>query len=855
METTQRNQAHLVPDPMVGHQADPIDINQEDDFDFEIGGDDVYELTGEANNEVGDHVEMTQGHVDQAGRYRSQEQEPQATGANDHVDEGQEYGLQEVSTSLSGSDSLSAAAELTQDMENDLESNAQDDNQNDFEVADQEETDKNVEIFSEEEIYYEEKAVGFEDSENTAQPELVQDHDLRNTATSVGFVHEGDDSQGATLEEDDAKTETANNAVQYSKLVSETVQIVQVAKDFECEDQAQNTVAAAEAESGEAHNDPAGAILVHTDDNGEAATESLEHSNWGEEDDDHNGSNASPIVTVSYRGQEYSMFAQATEDDPDTYFLDGFESIHRPLSQFLENVREVISSEVEAGHELFVKIDGLGLEFGESTSKDFLDQTTLAQIIEVNDKLSQNDGGSQHAELYIFLSVRSNPLQRFAELAKGADEGHGLSYFEQYYEDSPADVSLFDDEEQQEVSQNIDSDDLVLEEPSGESEAAVDEASVDLNAAHDQNPFQVDGHQLSLNDAAISEILGGQTESVDIEADDNTPEAPNLEGILDSNSNDVQEGDDNSFGVAATDVEALEDDDNFGDAISVVEHVETRAGEGWDEDEEAEAQDGLGVVATEETTDEQTELLIGNSEEGHERSNGENPFFYNRDCKAISSCCCTGCSSSGHWEVERKDDRLSSAPPLSTPAMGTHSFLLSDADWDKLMVNSKQEEHTAADRQAPDFTASIPNDEDYLDLGHDAENQAVTTDTNAAEHFDIQQRTTPNSSATATLNGEENGQAGEAAATRDPEDLAEQTPNPTNENEDDEIDWNHEDDDDIGVADQNPTDLSPSSLSGKRSRLADEDIDGLGEDNGTSSAHGAPQVKANNLPVAKRRRT
>lgn len=753
METTIRDQAHLVSDSMISQTTDPIEINQEDDFDFEIGGDDGFELTGVANDEdgnLGDQVGITHGQVYQADIHTSREQELHASVAGNHDDEDHDYGHQEVGASLLVPDSPTATAELSRDVQNDIESDVQDDCPVDLAVADQEETTKNVENFSEEEIFYEETAEEFEELGNTLEPEQGHDADLTNTATNVPHVPEGTDFQGRANETDDEATEAANNAAKTPQLATETPQNVEIAEDFEPEDHAQIAGAAAEVESSEAADESNDAILANSNDNGEAVAESLEQSTWDEEDD-HEGSNAIPIVTVSYRGQEYSMFAQAPEDDPDTYFLDSVESVHRPLSQFLEDVRGVISSEVEAGHELFVRIDGLGLEFGESTANTFLDETTLAHIIEVNDKLSQNDGGSQHAELYILLSVRSNPLQRFAELSKGAEQGHGLSSFEQYYEESPADVSLLDDEEQQDVSQDIASDSSHPEDASGESQEAADGASNFLNVVHEQNSFHVDDQQLSLNDAAISEILEAQNEPEQIEAEYNTTEAIN-DGNVDTVSDVVQGGDDNSLGLAAANVEAIDDDNNFGDAISLEEQAETEAGEGWDHDEDVGALDGVGVMEAEEATDEQTELLINKSEEGHEHSN--------------------------------------------------------------------------------DSATNIPNDEDYLDLGHDAETQAeaATTDDNAAEQSDNQQRTTPNSSATATLNGEENGQVDEVVANQDAVDPAEGTSEPMNQNEDDEIDWNHEDDDDIGVADQNPTDLSPSSLSAKRSRQEDEGMDSLGED-------------------------
>lgn len=185
--------------------------------------------------------------------------------------------------------------------------------------------------------------------------------------------------------------------------------------------------------------------------------------------------------------------------------------------------------------------------------------------------------------------------------------------------------------------------------------------------------------------------------------------------------------------------------------------------------------------------------------------------------------------------------------------MNTRSFL-SDANWGSLVVACSQEDHTSADRQAQDSVANVVDDEDYLDLGDDAEAQAATTDANTADQADPQQRVTPNSSATATLNGEENGQGDEPTGTQDPVD-SHQAPDQINQNEVDEIDWNHDEDDEMGVADQSPTDLSPSSLSAKRTRSEDEGNEGLGEDSGMFPVRCSSQVETKNLPAAKRRRT
>lgn len=847
MESTLGDQAQLFSEHGVGHQLEHLEVNQEDDFDFEIGGDD--DLSGEAENEDGNLVDLSetaQDHAAQQDIPQLQEQEDPAAVAQNDDNEDNDDTYQEIDASSLGPDNIPGTVEFTQDAQTGVE------------ATDEEITDKNTEHFSQEENYYEETAGEFENLDDAVQREPMQDHDLTNNATSVDDVHAEDDFQEPVHTADHDETETGNNNIHEFVVVDETVQDLEVLEDIEPEEATQILPAAAQTGNGDERDDLADATLVEDDAEAEPIAQSSDQSEWNEEEDDHDDSSASPIVTVSYRGQEYSMFAQAAEDDPDTYFLDNMESLYQPLSEFLEKLRQVISSEIEAGHELFVRIDGLGLEFGESTAKDFVDQTTLAQIIEVNDKLSQNDGGSQHAELYIFLSARPNPVQRFAELAKGAEEGHGLSYFEQYFEESPAGVSLLDDEEKYDPSLDIGSDHLSPEGPSGENEY-VDEGMSNLPSA--EHGLEVDNQQFSLNDVAITEVIGAgaEIELVEDKAEDFTEEAEIVDGHTNVISNVDQEGDDVNFGLTSTETQAMPEGHNPADAFPALEQVETEMGEDWEHEEEDEAQDELNAAEA-ETSAEQTELLIDNSEEGHEHSDGENLFFMSTSgCLAPRSCVCNGCVHLAFEDIDGKADDLSSILSVSSPkSTDIRSFLLSDADWDHLMFRHQPNCLTATDKEAQDITANVPNEEDYLDLGHDANNRIATTGANAIERSDIEQHITPNSSATATLNGEENGQGNEANATQELTDLGNQTSNQQQQDqqdEEDEIDWNHEDDNDLGVADQSPTDLSPSSLSAKRSRQEDEGLNGLGEDSGMYFLRGASRLEVDNIPAAKRRRT
>lgn len=152
---------------------------------------------------------------------------------------------------------------------------------------------------------------------------------------------------------------------------------------------------------------------------------------------------AQPDVTFCYRHDEYSLFAESPDDDPNTYFLADTEALNQPLCDFLTKIRGIIAGEVSPQDEIVLRVDGLGLEFGETTTREFLDRTTFGQIIDLHDRLVKLDDAAASRNLYVYLITRPNCLNRFGELTSGATDGKGLSSFERYFDaPSPADDAL-----------------------------------------------------------------------------------------------------------------------------------------------------------------------------------------------------------------------------------------------------------------------------------------------------------------------------------------------------------------------------------------------------------------------------
>lgn len=74
-------------------------------------------------------------------------------------------------------------------------------------------------------------------------------------------------------------------------------------------------------------------------------------------------------ILIHYGNNDYQLFAKSVDDDPEQYFLSDRSALDTSLLEFLASIRDVISQEVSPLDELVMHIDGLGLEFGEVSTK------------------------------------------------------------------------------------------------------------------------------------------------------------------------------------------------------------------------------------------------------------------------------------------------------------------------------------------------------------------------------------------------------------------------------------------------------------------------------------------------------
>ncbi|KAK3495098.1 uncharacterized protein B0T23DRAFT_126062 [Neurospora hispaniola] len=156
-------------------------------------------------------------------------------------------------------------------------------------------------------------------------------------------------------------------------------------------------------------------------------------------------------ITVQYDGGSYALFGNS-DMDPETYFLTDTEIATAPLSELLASIRSVIASELTPGEELVIVIDSLDLNFGERSSKDFL-QRSFHQIIYCYNVLLAK-GIVTETSLTLNLLVRPDPEGRFLDLLEEAGIWSGADYSPDYSDASGEDEYLDDDQDIEDYDDN-----------------------------------------------------------------------------------------------------------------------------------------------------------------------------------------------------------------------------------------------------------------------------------------------------------------------------------------------------------------------------------------------------------------
>ncbi|EPE09953.1 glutamic acid-rich protein [Ophiostoma piceae UAMH 11346] len=463
-------------------------------------------------------------------------------------------------------------------------------------------------------------------------------------------------------------------------------------------------------------------------------------------------------VVVSWGDDVCPLFKTPDVEDPDSFYLEDRDALDYPLSQFLQAIRNKISTYIAASDEIYIRVESLGLEFGETTTEALMSQVTFHNLLALHTTLVKNEDedSSEIQGVRITLGTRPNCLLRLKDLVSGAGQGMGLS-------DLQTRQSSRDDSSE------------------GSFEAEVE--------------FEVDIEHSSPDDDETGHV---QDEGEDEDEDEDENE--------DENDDDDEEG---------ADVDMAGDDS--GDSENAHQDAEPSV-QGADADslnaDDDEIEDGVNEV--------EFAAYDNNGEE--EEHNGSTE-------EAVGGLLFAAESTVPGLPAVQADDVVEEAP------FGDGSDLLADIADDANDLEHHDELDLLEDineagdltgeaeenfqQEAADESATVNEDDDFLDLSGDIGDGALVADTlnlgDVNNAFGEEAGASLGTSATATLDHDEidyedndNNQGGVSLDVGDA----------------DEIDWDDELKNAGPLEDESLATVTPTTASGKRSREVDESANG-----------------------------
>ncbi|RYO87819.1 hypothetical protein DL762_004005 [Monosporascus cannonballus] len=356
-------------------------------------------------------------------------------------------------------------------------------------------------------------------------------------------------------------------------------------------------------------------------------------------------------IYVSYGQTDYRLFAKSEDDDPNQYFLKNASALDLSLAEFLSSLRDVVSEEVSPLDELVMHVDGLGVEFAESTTSDFLKRYSFGDILKLYGDLVRNDEAETQPDLYCYLMVRPNCSQRLMALIDSANSGRGLSEIAVYRDTTPFDEALASEPGSPAFSTSAD--DEAAEETYEHAEARHEVHDESHDEAHDE--AYEEAHEEAHNE--VQDEAHAKTHA----EEDGVGEAdPDDSHDLNEAAGLVNEPEPNS--VAGEEVTTL---DTARTAENSVEHPAETDGEAVGqnpEDELIDFSDG--------------ELDLSPSKQGKFPHSRSSPFSF--ICTQDSECQCDACF---QVELERLDAswRLNGAASAGTAASSAETNPVKDA--------------------------------------------------------------------------------------------------------------------------------------------------------------------------------
>ncbi|KXH30892.1 hypothetical protein CSIM01_01486 [Colletotrichum simmondsii] len=140
-----------------------------------------------------------------------------------------------------------------------------------------------------------------------------------------------------------------------------------------------------------------------------------------------------PVITVSYKGIDYPFFYGSPDSQGKECFFNDLTLLHCKMEGVLAGFRRELANELGPFDELVFQIDELGLEFTESSQAEVFSDITLGQIISVFDSLVKNQNADASKPLYAYLTTRPNCKKRWLSLVDDAYNGKGLDEISYYF--------------------------------------------------------------------------------------------------------------------------------------------------------------------------------------------------------------------------------------------------------------------------------------------------------------------------------------------------------------------------------------------------------------------------------------
>ncbi|KXH66936.1 hypothetical protein CSAL01_02307 [Colletotrichum salicis] len=140
-----------------------------------------------------------------------------------------------------------------------------------------------------------------------------------------------------------------------------------------------------------------------------------------------------PVVTVSYKGIDYPFFYGSPDSQGKECFFNDLSLLHCKMEGVLAGFRRELANELGPFDELVFQIDELGLEFTESSQAEVFSDITLGQIISVFDSLVKNQNADASKPLYAYLTTRPDCKKRWLSLVDDAYNGKGLDEISYYF--------------------------------------------------------------------------------------------------------------------------------------------------------------------------------------------------------------------------------------------------------------------------------------------------------------------------------------------------------------------------------------------------------------------------------------